>query len=70
MDRRRPTRSANVSAPGSVQVNAIVVVVAKVVLAGGQVELHGVGVDAEQPGAGLRLVAGQVGSRHARHHVT
>ena len=39
-------------------------------LAGRQVELHGVGVDAEQPGAGLRLVAGQVGSRHARHHCT
>ncbi len=39
-------------------------------LAGGQVEVHGVGVDAEQPGAGLRLIAGQVGSGHVRHHVT
>jgi hypothetical protein len=39
-------------------------------LTGGQVELHGVGVDVDQPGAGLRLVTGQIGSRHAVHHCT
>ncbi len=64
------TRSAKVSAPGSVQVNSIVVTEPKVRLARREVQVDGVRRDVQEGGAGSRLVPGQVGSRHEGHHVT
>src|SRR5690606_18550817 len=39
-------------------------------VADGEVQVDGRGLDGEELGAGLRLLAGQVGSRHVPHPVT